>query len=337
MLQIIFAGLALAVSLVAAELPVRTVYQFASNDTWLENIATRSNGLILATEIGPPASLLQFDPTQKDPQPTTIMTFDTVLGLSGIAEGAHDVFYVTGANTTADNIEDPPTNATHVWQVDFNSLDHNGKPKITLICRPEAPTGFNGMAAYNETIILATATYQDAIFAIDVTTGYTWEAMKQDTMTQINGIKFQDGYVYWAASGDFVRAPVYEDITAGTGEIIASFSAIDDFAIAPVGYRTKKTHSADRKYAYAATAGYNSILQISWNGNNATGFDNKTAIIAGSEYSTEIAEPTGGFFGRGPGQWNKLYVTTGGGSGEAVDVDGVETAVGAQLLEIQLD
>lgn len=75
-------------------------------------------------------------------------------------------------------------------------------------------------------------------------------------------------------------------------------------------------------------------MQISF---NKQGGMNQTAIIAGSLNSTEIAEPTSAAFGRGSeGQESKLYVTTGGGSGENVDVDGVETAVGAQLLEIQL-
>jgi hypothetical protein len=332
-------SLALIGSSSAAELPVRTLYQFASNDTWLENIRTRSNGLILTTEIGPPASLLQFNASEANPQPETIVTFDTVLGLSGIAEGAHDVFYVTGANTTASNIGDPPTNATHVWQIDFNKINStNGKPEIELIARPQAPTGFNGFATYNNTMILASATYQDSIFAIDTTTDAVWEAFKDSSMSGINGIKFQHPYVYWTASMAFYRAKISSDFTASAAELIYSGTPMDDFALAPAGFiPSNETSSGDygRRYAFAATSGDNSILQISWNQNGTNGtFANQSVIIAGNEYSTEIAEPTGAYFGRGIGQTRKLYITTGGGSGENVDVDGVETAVGAQLLEI---
>jgi hypothetical protein len=326
-----FAWLLFLTPSVAAEYSVRTVYQFESNDTWLENIAIRSNGIILTTEIGPPASLLAFDPREENPEKQILMTFDTVLGLSGITEAAHDVFYITGANTTSANIGDPPTNATHVWRVDFNT--NSTQPAIKLIARPQAPTGFNGMAAFNDSIILATASYQGSIFAIDVTTGETWEAIKNDLMPDINGIKVQDGYVYWDSNSGFCRAKLYSNVTASAGEVIVAITPLDDFALAPDGFRLNTTIGNNTKYAYVATAIDNTIVQISF---NKAGGNNRTVVIAGNLDSTEIAEPTGAAFGRGEGQMNKLYVTTGGGSGEPVDVDGVETAVGAQLLEIQL-
>lgn len=317
---------------VTAELTVKTVYQFASSDTWLENIAVRSNGIILTTEIGPPASLLAFDPRQENATKQVIYTFDTVLGLSGITEGAHDVFYVTGANTTSANIEDPPTNATHLWKVDFTTGD---QPDISLIARPQAPTGFNGLAAFNESIILASASFQDSIFAVDATTGYTWEAIKNDMMSAINGLKVQDGYVYWTAGSDFCRAKLHPNVTATDAEILAVGSAFDDFALGPDGFHlANTTYTNTTKYAFASTSAYNTIMQIIFD--TETG-KNTTSIIAGDLNSIEVAEPTGAAFGRGEGQTNKLYITTGGGSGLAVDVNGTETVVGAQLLKIQLN
>ncbi|GAQ40504.1 hypothetical protein AtubIFM55763_003178 [Aspergillus tubingensis] len=317
-----------ASTLASAELNVRTVYQFASNDTWLENLAVRSNGLILATEIGPPASLLSFDPRSSSPKKNVIHTFSSVLGLSGITEAAHDVFYVTGANTTSDNISDPPKNATHVWRVDFSA--NADAPDIKLIARPTAPTGFNGLAAFNETIILASASYQDSIFAIDTTTGYTWEAIKDaNLMSSINGLKVQDDFVYWTANGALYRAQLYSNVTAGPGELIVQSTAFDDFAVAPDGFRA----ASGRKFAYAATAAMNTVMQISF---DLQGGRNLTSVIAGSLDSTEVAEPTGCAFGRGEGEMDWLYVTTGGASAVNVDVDGVEVAVGAQLLGIKL-
>lgn len=272
---------------------------------------------------------MAFDPSEANPEKKVLYIFSTALGLSGITEAAHGVFYVTGANTTASNIEGPPKKRnSRVAHRFTNSTDND--PIITLIAWPTAPTGFNGMAAFNETILLAAATYQDSIFAIDVTTGETWEAIKDDLMTQINGIKVQDGYVYWTAGGDFCRAHLYSNVATGAGEIIAQGTAFDDFAVAPDGFN----NATDRKYAYATTPGENSIMQIRFNKNGGI---NETTIIAGSLDSTEIAEPTSCAFGLGEGQPNKLYITTGGGSRLNVEVDGVETAVGAQLLEIQLD
>ncbi|KAJ5261233.1 hypothetical protein N7478_011828 [Penicillium angulare] len=317
---------------VASELNVRTVYQFSSNDTWLENLATRSNGIILATEIGPPANLLAFDPRERHPKKTVIRDFTSVLGLSGITEGAHDVFYVAGANTTSDNISDPPTNATHVWEVDFNT---NGEqPKIKLLCRPTAPTGFNGLTAFNETILLASATYQDAIFAIDTETGRTWEAIEQDSlMSAINGIKVSDGFVYWSANGALYRAELYPNVTASTGQLVYQASQIDDFAISPNGFALNSTYGSNYTFAYLAGAAGNTIEQVIFT-RNGTAIGGE--IIAGSEDSTEVAEPTGVFFGRGKGELNTIFVTTAGASAVNVDVNGTETAVGAQLLAIQL-
>ncbi|KAJ5753776.1 uncharacterized protein N7511_007929 [Penicillium nucicola] len=316
----------------ASKFKTSTVYQFSSNDTWLENLATRSNGVILATEIGPPANLLAFDPRETPAQKRVIKEFSSVLGITGITEGAHDVFYVTGANTTSDNISDPPKNATHVWEVDFNTGSKN--PKIKLLCRPTAPTGFNGMATFNETILLASASYQNSIFAIDVKTGRTWEAIKQtNLMSSINGIKVSDGFVYWTANGALYRAELYSNVTAGTGQLIYQGSAFDDFAISPNGFALNETYGSSYKFAYLATAAENTIEQVIFTSDGtAVGGE----IIVGSEDSTEVAEPTGVFFGRGHGELNKIYVTTGGASAVNVDVNGTETAVGAQLLEIQL-
>lgn len=319
----------------AAGATLSTIYQFASNDTWLENVAVRSNGIILATEIGPPANLLAFNASTPGAEPVVLANFPEVLGLSGITEAAHDVFYITGANTTSANIRDPPTNATHVWRVEFE--DGAALPTVSLVCRPQAPTGFNGLAAFNESIILATASFQSSIFAVEVETGYTWEAIVKDDMSSINGIKVQDGYVYYTAgAGNFIRAPLYSNITAGTSELLFSTGlTFDDFALSPNGFQLQGANASDTMWAYLATAGQNSVEQVGFNG--ITGGDVVGSIIAGSLYSTDVAEPSAAAFGRIEGQLNKVYITTGGGSGQAVVVDGVDTAVGAQLLEITLN
>lgn len=290
----------------AAEPTLRTVYQFSSNDTWLENVAVRSNGIVLTTEIGPPANLLAFNATQEDAEPTIVASFDSILGLSGITEVTPDVFYITGANTTSDNIQDPPKNATHVWRVDFTASDD--EPAVTLVARPTTPlTDYNGLAAYNETIVLASASFQGSIYALDVATGDTWQAFEDDLMAGINGIKVQDGYVYWTSGSDFVRAEIDAgNFTVGAGELVAlSSTTFDDFALSPDGFVLggNATYANGTKFAYAATAGYNSVMQIAFDVAAGT---NETSIIAGSLNSTEVAEPTGVAFGRAEGQLNKI-------------------------------
>ncbi|PYH98105.1 hypothetical protein BO71DRAFT_426448 [Aspergillus ellipticus CBS 707.79] len=86
-----------------------------------------------------------------------------VSGLSGVTEEVSDFVYVTGVNTTSVNIKDSLTNATHVWCVDFN------------------------IAA-----VFTSASYWHSIFAIDTNTGKAWEAIKNDLISDTNGIKVQD-------------------------------------------------------------------------------------------------------------------------------------------------
>lgn len=94
-------------------------------------------------------------------------------------------------------------------------------------------TNFSGLAAFNKTVILAPGTYEVSIFAVDVTTGETWVAIKDYIMRQINGVKVQEGYVYWTSGANFSRAKLYSNVTASAGELIAKGTSFDDFAIAP--------------------------------------------------------------------------------------------------------
>ena len=87
-------------------------------------------------------------------------------------------------------------------------------------------------------------------------------------------------------------------------------------------------------YAFSATAAENSILQISF---SMIGRMNEMSFYCWERRLDGNCQLTGAAFGCGGGHPNKLYITTGGGSGQNVDVAGVETIVGAQLLEIQLD
>ncbi|TGO13474.1 hypothetical protein BTUL_0069g00410 [Botrytis tulipae] len=114
-----------------------------------------------------------FDPTQETPEKQVVATFTNVLGLTGITESAHNVFYITGANNTSATICDPLKNATQVWRVDYSG--NTTEPVITHIASPTYPTiiDFNGLAAYNESIILASASHDNAIAAVDVETGRT--------------------------------------------------------------------------------------------------------------------------------------------------------------------
>ncbi|KAH8668822.1 hypothetical protein BX600DRAFT_510888 [Xylariales sp. PMI_506] len=302
----------------------RTLYQGNGSLTWLENLRVRSNGNVLTTVIGPPANLFSFDPSEATPEPVLLATFPSILGLSGITEVSHDVFYITGANTTGSNIEDPPVNATKVWKVDFNT-GNGSEPSIELIAEPVLPlvTDFNGLTTFNESIILASATFQDTVVAMDVNTGDYWTAFDDAEMASINGIKSaQDGYLYWTASSGLLRAPLYDNLTLGAVESVYEGS-YDDFAVSYDGFALAQNGT---RYAYMAS-NVDAIQQLVLS--DATGNVSSASYVLETTNSTTVGKGTGCDFGRAAYQKNKVYCTTGG------DLT-AGSSIGGQLFEITL-
>jgi hypothetical protein len=101
-------------------LPVRTIHEF-SNDTFLENLAVRSNGQILLSPLNIP-SLYIIDPLQNGVSTATIVhTFPEALGLAGIAEYEPDVFaLITGSFSFATG--DTGAGSWTVWSVDLRGV-----------------------------------------------------------------------------------------------------------------------------------------------------------------------------------------------------------------------
>ncbi|CAM6097038.1 unnamed protein product [Calypogeia fissa] len=94
-------------------LPLELVYEFP-NITWVENLAIRSNGEILITLAEP--NLYLVNTTAKSA--TLVYTFPDVLGLGGITEVDHDIFYLAAGNVS--NITTRPRSFS-VWEVDMRS------------------------------------------------------------------------------------------------------------------------------------------------------------------------------------------------------------------------
>lgn len=78
-------------------LPSRTIFQFSSNGTWIENIAVRANGDLLVTLMLPdPQLYLISSPWSPSPTASLLYTFPNMTGLFGIAETSPDVFVLAG-------------------------------------------------------------------------------------------------------------------------------------------------------------------------------------------------------------------------------------------------
>jgi hypothetical protein len=316
-----------------SNLQVRTLYQFPK-DTWVENLAVRSNNYLLLTLVTSP-QLYMLDP-RRTASSTLVYTFPSALALFAIVETSPDIFAVISGNFTLAGGTTPGSYS--VWSVDLSDIyiGHDGAlssvPKVRKIADIQTAQMLDGMTLLSEAegLVLIGDIHAGVIYRLDIHTGeYKITINNSLTATAsipilgssgVNGISVHDGQLYLANSGKGLigRLPINNDGTAaGEPVIIArvldATEQFDDFDIGKFGE------------IFAVTGSGNSVAAISHSG--------RQKIIAGSLNSTQFAEPTSVRFGRGELGESVLFVVTTGGL--AYPVNGDET-VGGQVLAINL-
>lgn len=321
--------------------PVRQVYEFP-NDTWVENIAVRSNGQLLVTILSTP-QLFLIDPSAPSPSdPILVHDFAGYLDVFGIAEYDTDKFAVVTGNLSLQ------TGALGIgswaaWSVDLNgvelSLHRDGRkalsqpPKVAKIADLPSAHSLNGLTllSQKQQTLLVGDINTGTISRLDIKTG-NFEVVLNDTFTAvapappfgsagIDGLHVRNGNELFFANfgkGQLNKVLIHEDGTpAGPVTTVAHTLApedqFDDFTFDCAGN------------IFLVTGGGDSIEMVSTNGVRQT-------IIAGKANSTLIAEPTSCAFGRGPNDKNVLYVVTSGGLAKPVDGDEI---VGGQVVAVR--
>jgi hypothetical protein len=112
--------------------PSETIYQFPAN-TWIENIAVRSNGELLLNVMSP-GTLYSLDPATRTP--TVVHDFGGSARLFGVTEVTPDVFAVVASTT--------------VWKVDFNQ----SPPAVSSVATITGTSFLNGIAQIPGTSIV---------------------------------------------------------------------------------------------------------------------------------------------------------------------------------------
>ena len=301
-------GLALSRTQTCATHPSRDIHQFPNN-TWVENMAVRQSGQILVTVLSAP-ELYQVDPFHTNSPPTLIHRFPGALGLLGIVELQHDVFYVIAGNGSVVTLSSA-NGSYSVWKVDMGSgkvLDGAMYPPAIVSKVVDIPEGvfLNGMAVLNESrgLIVIGDAGAGQVFTLDVETGKYSKTIDDPTMKPtpsiplgINGLKIRDGYLYYASTAQavFNRIPINDadGTPAGPAETVARFMLADDFSFDSAGD------------AYIAQDPLNTVAKVTTDG--------VVSIVAGSLDSTQVAGVTATGFGRTPNDRSVLYVTTSGG------------------------
>ncbi|TFB01464.1 hypothetical protein CCMA1212_006878 [Trichoderma ghanense] len=318
--------------------PVSTLFEFP-NPSYIENLAVRSNGQILISDLST-SQLTLFDPSPSGPKkPVFVHDFTESLALAGIAEYEPDVFAVITGNFSFTS--DVPSAGTWiVWSLDLRGADISSKhgqlgltlpPVVKKIAHVEPANFLNGISvlSQSEQTLLISDVSGGVIWSLDIKTGH-YEVAINNTYTQlypaprfsvsgVDGVHVRGGSVYFTnfGNGTFNKMPIHSDGTpAGPVTTIAHnhwpFHEYDDF-----------TFDCDGN-AFVVTGGANTIEMISADGK-------RKVVIAGGLNSTAIAEPTSCAFGRGPHDKNILYVVTAGGLETPVDGDVV---IGGQLVAV---
>ncbi|KAH8654991.1 hypothetical protein BGZ60DRAFT_418188 [Tricladium varicosporioides] len=246
-----------------------------------ENLAVRSNGQILATNMNS-ANLYAVDPVAKTSSTAVVVTGAS--GLSGIGEYLPDIFAVIGGKG--------------IYKVDFTGA----KPTATLVKTITEGSNLNGLAVLNNDTVLVADAGKGNVYRFSMTTGTYSEALKDATMAPsgsipfgIDGIKYRDGVVWYTNifKNSFHKIPV--DATGkATGSVVTLWSNLmgDDLCFGPNGK------------IYVATNSKNSVVEV----------DPVTAAAGMSPKA--VASVTGSTscgFGRGEKDKDVMYVGAGAG------------------------
>ncbi|KAI0454115.1 hypothetical protein F5B21DRAFT_525183 [Xylaria acuta] len=284
--------------------PAQNVFQFNETGTWLENIAVRTNGDLLATMLNPTASLY----TLKRPYSATrefslLHTFENATGLLGITETSNDNFAIL--SIALGNASSPVPGSSTIWGVSFIHDTFNTR-KIASIPEVLVPNGITSIP--DSSAVLVSDSFGGTVTRCDTLTGICETVLKRTETepdpgnvepTGINGLHYRNGYIYWSNSNlvsifrirvDREGYPATNAKVETVGKVDASF--IDDFA---------------EDYAgrfYVATGPNNIIVELQRDGSSA--------VVAGSLTGLTVAGSTAAAFGRTVHDSRTLYVVTNG-------------------------
>ncbi|KAH7303903.1 hypothetical protein B0I35DRAFT_364010 [Stachybotrys elegans] len=316
--------------------PARTLDQLAVG-TWLENIAVRPNGDLIATQMAPEALVYTIrNPTGKKTQLEEIASVPAIQSIFGIAQVPgldEETFIFVGSNSTG--IGAPVTGTFSAWKVTFTT-DCDTKVEVEKISDMDKNSAFlNGVAAIpgvSDALLVADST-NGLVGRLDLasgafdTTSFVFDEMLPvegaGLPVGVNGIQVHNGYLYFDNSyqASIYRIPITDDgflVEGATPELVVDLSSmasfLDDFAIDAKGN------------LFAASNFDNTVLYHSLN-------SGESRIVLGSPSELIAAGDTAVAFGRGKLDQNILYIATTGAI--ANPVNGTETE-GAGVVALKI-
>ncbi|KAM0405834.1 hypothetical protein HYE67_010165 [Fusarium culmorum] len=295
--------------------PAKTLGQLPLG-TWLENIAVRSNGDLLATELWPAASVYTVADPSCSKGLKELVTIPSIQGILGITElssapGKPETFVFVGSNATGLSQLIPGT--FKAFALEFHNKRNQASVKVRKISdMTEKSTFLNGVEAIpGVPAVLVSDSVKGFVGRLDTNTGvFDDAAFEFPEMAPIaagafgiNGIKIRNNYLYFSNSN---AVKIYRTAITAAGypvkgskpQLVADFSKtvafVDDFAFDAQGN------------IYAASNSDNSVVFIDTK-------SGKSRIVLGGVDEMAVPGSTAVAFGRTKKDKNTYYVSTGGG------------------------
>ncbi|KAH8895612.1 NHL repeat-containing protein [Thozetella sp. PMI_491] len=283
---------------------LQMIHQFP-NGTWIENMAMRRNGQIMATDVAG-SKIYLVDPKQPQSDPVVVATFDSGFAIAGITEIEDDVFYTTGTFGDVYHFQFRD-NTSAVWEVDMRHYSKTGqssKRKVADLPAAGVPNGMTLLSKKDGTILVSDSKY-GLIWRVNIYTGAS-EVVLDDpklkpvqnatVMFGVNGIHIVDSFLYFANTnqGLISKYPISRE-GFKIGEIVDITTDVrnaDDFAIDKSGAIWLAENTANR------------LVRVSPEG--------QVQCIVGGSNSTALIGPVATKFGRGCDDHDILYISTDG-------------------------
>ena len=291
--------------------PTLTSIHSFTPGTWLENLAVRANGQILATLLTTP-QVYQVDPNPSAAHPSTLVhTFPDYLGCLGIAELGSDIFYVVTGNFSISAVTSTPGSYS-VWKLNMAGFTAGGAPTTaTKVADFPQSVFLNGMTTLQNgagnTLLIADSG-AGAVWSLNVKTGAVDKIITDPLMAPtsgatlpvgINGLKVRDQSLYFSNTDQALIGKV--DLNAdGSAKgpavtVVGNAPGADDFQFDPRG-------------------------DIFIAGDNAVRFHGVSDGSSGPPLvvtnSSLVVGSTAAEFGRLHGDLGSVYVTTNGGQAQ---------------------
>ena len=297
----------------ALQAQLKTVAEFPKN-YFLENLAVREDNSVLVTAMNN-KELWYVPPAEGDTQaqPVRLHTFDAPT--TGLAEIEPDVFLMLAGNLYT-------THESFIYKIDLTRWSPGDLIKPELFCRfPSEARGLNGCCLLKPGVLLVADCFASLIWRVDFSAdggepvvrvwkahdsmGYYPGKMKPE-QPGVNGVRYaaRTHHLYYTATAKklFMRIAVDPDTLDATGEpeIVVTGRMGDDFCI-----------DEDAKVIYLATHRQNTIDVVSMDPGLNSGF---TQSVAGDPFTEALIGPSGGAWGRKPGQQGRtaFFIMDGG-------------------------